>query len=324
MTARSWLDAASRRRPSALVLGFAALAVAALAGAVSTWRSARAIARRHAPRGAFLCVDGVRLHYLEAGSGPTVLLLHGNAVTAEDWRLSGLFQALSRRCRVIAPDRPGYGHSNRPRDRLWTPKAQADLFARLLQALDADPAVVVGHSLGVQPAVRLALERPELVRGLVLASGYYFPSLRLDSLLVGAAAIPGLGDLWRRTFAAPLGRAMVEPVARLMFGPQPTPPDYAHGPLEMSLRPPQSRAVAADGFYMLGEALALQSRLRALQLPTAIVYGEGDRIVEPGAQSQRLAGMLPQAKLLAVPGGGHMAQYLAVDAVAELTESLAA
>lgn len=266
----------------------------------------------------------MRIHFLEAGAGPTVLLLHGNAVTAEDWRTSGVMQALARSCRVIAPDRPGYGHSERPRDRVWTPKAQARLFAALLQHLEAGPAVVVAHSVGVQSALRLALDYPVMVRGLVLVGGYYFPSLRLDSLLVGLAALPGMGDLWGRTFGAPVGRAIAKPQADLMFQPQPTPRGYAHGSLEMSLQPPQSRAVAADGFYMVGETMSVRNCLAGLQSPTIILYGEHDKIVGPTGQSQRLAHVLPNAKLRPVPGGGHMAHYLAVEALAEASESLTA
>lgn len=307
-----------------LAVGLAAAAVATLAAALATARSTRAIRDRHPPQGRFIEIDGVRLHYLEAGSGPTVLLLHGNAVTAEDWRVSGLLDRLSQGARVIAPDRPGCGHSTRPRDRLWTAKAQAKIMAQLLLRLNAGPAVVVGHSLGVQSALHLALDAPQLVRGLVLISGYYFPSMRLDSLMVAPAASPGFGDVWRRTFAAPLGRALAGPTVKVLFTPQSVPQDYPQEPFEMVLRPLQVRAAAADGVYMVPEAGRLQHCLSQVRVPTAIIYGEQDKVVAPKAQSERAAERLPRAQLLKVPGGGHMVHHLATEAVAEATERVAA
>ena len=120
MSARAFLAKSS---PSArgwsragVVLGTAAAAL----GAAALYNSyhTRQIERRHPPAGRFVEVDGVRLHYLEQGTGTPVVLLHGNVVTAEDWILSGVLdQVAARGHRVIAFDRPGYGYSSRPRDR---------------------------------------------------------------------------------------------------------------------------------------------------------------------------------------------------------------
>ena len=90
-----------------LAASAAALAVAAL---YNTYRT-RKVERDHPPGGQFVSVDGVRLHYLEAGKGPPVVLVHGNVVTAEDWVMSGVFDRIARNHRVIAFDRPGYGYS---------------------------------------------------------------------------------------------------------------------------------------------------------------------------------------------------------------------
>src|SRR4051794_5105948 len=77
---------------------------------------ARRAERRNPPKGTFLEVDGVRLHYLESGSGSTVVLLHGNQAMADDFAISGVVDLLARKCPVIAFDRPGFGYSDRPRD----------------------------------------------------------------------------------------------------------------------------------------------------------------------------------------------------------------
>src|SRR3954465_5989097 len=106
---------------------------------------ARQVERRHPPTGRFVEVDGVRLHYLERGSGTPVVLIHGNVVTAEDWVLSGVLdQVAEQEHRVIAFDRPGYGYSDRPRRTAWTAAAQADLLRRAWARPHLEPPPVVG------------------------------------------------------------------------------------------------------------------------------------------------------------------------------------
>ncbi len=94
-------------------------------------------------------IDGVRVHVHIAGEGPPVgILLNGNGSMVQDWLVSGLFDRLRRAYRVIAIDRPGYGHTERRRDRVWTPYAQAELVRRTLAHLGVEKPIVLGHSLG--------------------------------------------------------------------------------------------------------------------------------------------------------------------------------
>jgi pimeloyl-ACP methyl ester carboxylesterase len=93
--------------------------------------------RRHPPRGRFVTIDGIRLHYLEEGSGPPIILLHGNVVSAEDFDASGVLALLAERYRVIAFDRPGFGYSDRPYGAMWSPVAQADLLQRAWRARES-------------------------------------------------------------------------------------------------------------------------------------------------------------------------------------------
>src|SRR5450755_1455970 len=127
--------------------------------------------------GRFLDVNGVRLHYVERGSGEPLVLLHGNGSMIEDFESSGLIDLAAKNYRVIVFDRPGFGHSDRPRNVVWTPDAQAELIERALAQIGVSNAVVLGHSWGASVAVALALKFPELVSSLVLASGYYYPTV---------------------------------------------------------------------------------------------------------------------------------------------------
>jgi predicted alpha/beta-fold hydrolase len=93
-------------------------------------------------------LDGSRVHYLTAGDGPHLVLLHGLGDSARDWQW--VMPALARRFRVIAPDFPGFGESDRPRA-AYSPALFAEFVARFLDALYVPGAVVVGNSLGASP-----------------------------------------------------------------------------------------------------------------------------------------------------------------------------
>jgi pimeloyl-ACP methyl ester carboxylesterase len=184
----------SRVSKQSTTIGILASATATLAAmtAYNIYR-ARKAEREHPPTGRFVIANGVRLHYIEKGEGPPVVLLHGNVVTAEDFKTSGVLDLLARRHRVIAFDRPGFGYSDRPHGSAWSARAQADLLRAAFVVLGIDHPVVLGHSLGASVALALALNHPQEVRGLVLVSGYYYPTLRADVLLSSPAAIPSWG-----------------------------------------------------------------------------------------------------------------------------------
>jgi pimeloyl-ACP methyl ester carboxylesterase len=96
---------------------------------------------------------------------------------------------------VIAFDRPGFGHSDRPRSTIWTPEAQADLIAAALKEIGVPRAIVLGHSWGTLVALALAVKYPQEVQALVLASGYYYPNARADVVILSSPAIPLIGDV---------------------------------------------------------------------------------------------------------------------------------
>jgi pimeloyl-ACP methyl ester carboxylesterase len=311
-----------KRSSTAARLAGAAAALAAVA-VLNTWRARRS-ERRHPPGGRFVEVDGVRLHYLEQGEGPPVVLLHGNIVAADDWVLSGVLDRVAQRHRVIAFDRPGYGYSDRPQGSAWGAAAQAGLLLRAFEALRIEHPVVVGHSWGTNAALALALADPTAVRGLVLLSGYYNPTVRADALLVAPAAAPVVSDVLRYTVSPLLGAATLPLLVKGMFAPLPVPErfrrGFSHG---MALRPWQIRAEAQDGVTMAPGVAAMRDRYPELRMPVAIMVGSEDRVVDVGRHSIRLHEQIPHSGLRVVPGVGHMVHHAVPDEVAQMIEAIA-
>ena len=309
---------------SDLSITLIAIAIVLLAAAVLSLTLARQAEEQHPPSGRFLTVNGVRLHYTDSGGkGTPVVLLHGNTVTFEDWRLSGVSAKAEQRYRVIAFDRPGFGYSQRPRLKLWTPGAQADLIRGALASLGVTQAIVVGHSFGAVVAVALAVRHPRLVKGLVAVSGYYFPTFRLDALMVAPQALPVVGDLFRYTLSPLMGRVFAPLMMRVMFAPQPLPPRFVPTFLGLSIRPWQLRAEVVDGSYMVPAAMSLSGRYREIEAPTRIIAGNSDKIVSPSNQSDRLHGVVQQSKLRVLPEAGHMVHYAMRDAITEAIDEVA-
>jgi pimeloyl-ACP methyl ester carboxylesterase len=293
---------------------------AATAGfALATRQAARQAERARPAPGRFLTIDGVRLHYLDQGvGGPPVLLLHGNGSMVEDFASSGLIGMLAAQRRVVALDRPGFGRSERPRDRRWTPEAQAAVIAQAIRRLGLDRPVVVGHSFGTLVAMALALDHPEVLRGVVLVGGYFFPTARVDVPLFSPPAIPVIGDVMRYTISPPLGRAMAGPLLRRMFAPRRIPARFeAEFPLPMTLRPWQIRALAEDTAMMVPAAARHSRRHAELRMPVAIVAGADDQIVSTAWQSRGLKKALPGSVLTVIEGAGHMVHHAAPEVVAE-------
>ncbi len=318
--ARRFSLSADANRPAIVALATsAALAATALLVRQQAYRAERI----HPPRGSFINLDGVRVHYLERGSGPPLVLLHGNGSMALDFEISGLLDILSRSYRVLAFDRPGYGYSERPRDRVWTPRAQAELLRLALKQLQVHRPTVLGHSWGTLVALDLALEYPEFVRGLILLSGYYYPTARADALLFAPPAVPIVGDLLRYTISPILGRLIAWPLIRKTFAPSEVPPSFKlRFPVNLTVRPWQIRASAEEAAIMVPAAATYQKRYHEIKAPTILLAGAGDRIVSVEKQSLRLHRDLPQAELHVLPGLGHMLHHFAQKRVSAAVDSV--
>lgn len=318
-------------KPSKFAISRAGAKQIALAGAAAALASSAAFniarARRaekaHPPAGKFLEVDGVRLHYVERGEGRPLLLLHGNGASFGDMEASGLLERASENYRVIAFDRPGYGHSSRPRGTNWSPEAQASLLWKALRGLGISQPIILGHSWGTLVAIAMALDEANDAAGLVLVAGYYFPSARADSLLLSPPALPIIGDAMRFTVSPLITRLVKDRLIRKLFSPAPVAASFSGFPVELALRPSQIRASAAEAGMMVPAAARLSKQYHRLDLPIAIVTGDGDAIVRFDEQSTRLNDELPGSELMIVEDAGHMVHYLAMDTIMKAVDRAA-
>lgn len=275
--------------------------VAAIAYANSVL-AARA-SRRNPPKGEFVDVDGVKIHYVVMGDGPPVVILHGNGSMAADFLASDLVTMLATSHKVFVFDRPGYGHSDVGL-KWWTAARQARCLDGALNRLGVSEEIIMGHSWGT--LVALALGQIRACKGLVLLSGYYFASPRLDVFAGAFPATPGPGDLWRWTFGPLVGWLFSVPVFRHLFSPSRVPSRFkARFPLALSLRPKSLKSSAVETLLMVPTAYQLSRSYSHLKVPTVIVAGEKDHIVS-SAQAERLCKTLQNAFLVKLSDAGHM------------------
>lgn len=302
--------------------------VAAVFGglAVFTQFGVRRIERAHPPQGRFIEVTGGRLHVLELGlaTAPPVVLLHGASGNLQDMRLA-LGDRLASRYRVILVDRPGHGWSDRPGGSAdASPARQAALIHEALERVGITRAIVVGHSWSGALATAYALAYPANVAGLVLLApvthpwpggvGWYNPILTTRFI----------GSLFARAIALPLGELLVGPAIRVVFAPQEPPADYRNqAAVDLVLRPSELIANAEDIKVLKAFVTAQAPGYGAIKMPTIVITGDVDKTVSPRIHSEAITAMLPRAKLIVLPGIGHMLHHAAAGVVAEAIDEIA-
>jgi len=257
-----------------------------------------------------IAIDGYRLHLLEAGHGPAVLLLHGFAGSAEDWRPTSKLLARAG-YRAIAVDGLGFGRSDKPADAPYSLEFSAHLYARLIERLDAGAAHLVAHSMGGKYAIATALLHPSAVRSLTLvgSDGFSEPS---PLTRLGGWPLVGPGLLWLS--ARPwMVRAFL---SAAFYAPE------RHITAEI-LERGRAALIGADNRRAL-TALSrrydatdlgrtgLRDRLGELRVPTLLVWGEADQVFPLETGQRALA--IPGARLVVFPRCGHFPQIEAARA----------
>ncbi|MGI4764524.1 MAG: alpha/beta fold hydrolase [Janthinobacterium lividum] len=273
--------------------------------------------RRYAETG-----EGRRIAYVEAGSGPGVVLIHGTLMTADDMRL-GPMPALSQAFRCVAVDRPGHGWSDHVRGAdasLW---AQMETIRGAVRTLGLDRPVICGHSFGGAVALAYAQAHPDEIAGAVALAPICFPEPRLEQMLFGARAYPLAGDLLSRAMGVTLDTVLLPTLWHAMFLPQRMPDAFA-------AEFPFARAGSADQMVCEAEnAVAMWPDLTRSALGYAscratvrVLCGTADLVVNTLTQGAAAAAVMPRARFDWLPGLGHMLHHARPDAVVEAVTAL--
>ncbi|MBC8138785.1 MAG: alpha/beta fold hydrolase [Fibrella sp.] len=138
------------------------------------------------PSPKYLDVNGGRMAYVDQGTGPTVVLIHGTPTYSFMYR--HLINALAEQYRVIAPDHIGFGRSEKPRGWTGTPEDHAGNLRRLLDTLEIRAYVLVVHDFGGPIGLGAAMRKPEQVRGLVLFNTWMWSTKGTTAEKIGRMA----------------------------------------------------------------------------------------------------------------------------------------
>lgn len=248
-------------------------------------------------------VGEVKLHYLEAGMGPPVVLLHGWPTSSFLWR--DVIPPIAERNRVIALDLPGFGRSDKPLGASYSFRYFDEILEGALAALGIEKTSLVVHDLGGPVGLYWASRRLERIERLALLNTLVYPRVSWAVMLfVLALRLPGL----RSFMVSPRGlrgamRLGVADPARL------SQEVYAEVQAPFATRDAR-RALVKTGINLSPKGFAaLARRLPAFKGPVRIIYGERDRILPDVAKTMaRVKRDLPQAEVTALPDCGHFLQ----------------
>lgn len=252
-------------------------------------------------------------YYVEAmGSGKPVLFIHGGTASAREWRW--VLPALSAHARCVAPDRLGCGRSDRARS--YDRGALTDGFLALADALGWDRFGVVGQSVGGLWALSVAFAAPERVSRLILVDSAVGP--RTEAEIAERRARPPWFQLvkpWEEMDEAERSAEIDSTLARIFANPARVDPSYREDLIwQRGRADPQIPRLGGD----LYESVARQ-RYDRIPCPTLVVWGEDD-VMDPVAYGRRLAGAIPNARFVGLPGVGHTCQ---IEAPAEFVAAVA-
>jgi pimeloyl-ACP methyl ester carboxylesterase len=299
--------------------GLAAAAGAAIGGGLALYSGLAARrAERLVPRdGGIVEVDGTRLHYVDVGAGPAIVMVHGLAGQLRNFTYA-LTERLAADFRVIALDRPGSGYSSLPPQGTRTLRGQGALIGHFIEALRLDRPLLVGHSLGGALSLALALDRPELLRGLALIAPLTQPISGIPRVFRPFHHPSALKRrLIAHTLAVPLGQLGQGKARHVIFSPDAVPEDYGtRGGGALAVRASAFYAASTEVCVGTGELVGMAARYPRLAVPLGILFGRGDRILLPALHGERTVATVPGADLTLIDGG-HMIPLTAPQAVAD-------
>ncbi|MCX8185265.1 MAG: alpha/beta hydrolase [Sulfolobales archaeon] len=256
------------------------------------------------PNSRFVVVDGVKIHYLDEGTGDcTLLLLHGFGSSTLSWRY--VTGSLSRYCRVVAFDRPGFGLTERvdPGTLSYNPythEGVIELTRRFMEKLNITYPVVIGHSAGGGLALSLAVRHPELVGALVLVAPAWKPRVKqwYEDILTNMPLSDKYGPILVRGLVGVLERVLWNAwYNKSLLTPE----------VEEVYKYPLKAKNWDRGLYWILKYYVfpdLENSLASLRTPTVVIHGDRDELV-PLSDSVELS-TLVNCSIIVMENIGHI------------------
>ncbi len=303
------------------------IAITLLLLAAITQAGVLAVQRRYPARGRRIEVAGAVLNLLDIGPRDTpsvpIVLIHGASSSMETMRPLG--ERLAVKHRVILIDRPGLGWSTRAREQDSTPAIQGRMIHEALAKLGICRAILVVHSWAGALGAHMALDQPDRVAGLVMLAPVTHPWRGGVGWYNHLITTPVIGRVLAYTVMPLLGYVLTVPGARNVFLPQIMPDDFVKDSATPLLLRPRTFLANARDLVTLKSAVAAQTlRYGEITAPTVVISGDSDNTVSTEIHSRPFAAAVPNARLIVLPGVGHMVQYAAPELILRETEAMAA
>lgn len=255
----------------------------------------------------FVILSGVRVHYLCAGKGPPLLLLHGTALDSGRLSYAEMMPELAERFTVIAPDWPGYGESDKP-SLEYSMDFYHEVPCGFIEHLGFERFSLAAFSMGGGIALRYALEHPKRISKLILINSYALGgAVHLPFAPRLALRLPGVADfIWKRLGDNRLFLSLC--LKYLVLG--------NPGRVTPELVDEVGAQLSVEGLQFafmtwlrreLGSLRLLTNyklKLRDVQMPTLLIHGSKDLVI-PAYRSRRAAKLIPNAELCILRGCGH-------------------
>jgi pimeloyl-ACP methyl ester carboxylesterase len=289
---------------------------------IVNWTWGKLPAEPPAPAGSkYAMADGVNFHYVETpGREPAVVMIHGHPGTYLDWAY--VQQKLAGR-RTIAIDRPGYGYSSG--DYVDFNDQVSAIYA-LTKKLKLEKPVIAGHSYGGALAIAYAQKYPRETKAIVAVDPGVDPNgenafNKIQAQFAKVMQLPVVQPIANATFSQAMLTATAAPQVKKAFEPDPTNPDYEEQLKAVNLKTSDLKTFADEELDYGGVVDQLAAKYSTTRTPAWVIQGTDDQLV-PTSAVEQMAGQLPNAKYIPLPGG-HMQTWVHPTQVARAINSAA-
>ncbi len=310
------------------LVGIGVIVVIAAASAIYTSIRTQSINEEFPAQGAFVEVDGIKLHYIDSGprSGalPAIVIVHGASSNLRDLR-HAFSDHLTDRFRVIILDRPGFGWSGRHTGYAHgSPGQQAELVHKAVAKIGVGAHVLVGHSWAGALVLAYGLNNPGNLKGIVALAPVSHPWPGGIAWYYSLTSAPFVGAVFSATVMLPLAELQLQRAVKSVFHPQEPPEGYAkEAGVDLILRPQSFRANAVDVSNLFDFVSKQSTRYGEMTVPLTVISGSLDTIVSSDIHSRALERQVPGARVIILDGVGHMPHYVEPDLVIAEIEALA-